>query len=101
MEASYILVGYVQDEYQRWFEENQGPGEVPMPFYEDTISGRVRRFRTYTDGFAGQEVRGESDVKYDLYPFPGGVSFQGDPLEVVECPRGRWGGACRPSLRLS
>ena len=32
MESSYILLGYVQDEYQRWFEENQGPEEKPMPF---------------------------------------------------------------------
>ena len=91
MEASYILLGYVQDEYQRWFEENQGPEEKPMPFYGDTISGRVRRFRVYTDGFTEQEVCGDSGVDYDLYPFPGGVSFQGDPLEVVECPRGMRG----------
>ena len=32
-------------------------------------------------------MRWESDVEYDLYPFPGGVSFQDEPLEVVECPR--------------
>ena len=87
MEASYILLGYVQDEYQRWYEENQGSGEVPMPFYGDTISGRVRRFRTYTDGFAEQEVCGEHGGEYDLHPFPGGVNFGDYPLRVVECPR--------------
>ena len=31
MEASYILLGYVQDEYQRWFEENQEPEENQCP----------------------------------------------------------------------
>ena len=101
MEASYILLGYVQDGYQRWYKENQGPEEKPMPFYGDTISGRVRRFRIYTDGFTEQEVRGDSGVEYNLFPFPGVVSFDDDPLEVVECPRRMQGGACRPSLRVS
>ena len=67
-----------------------------MTFHGDKISGRVRRFRHYTDGFSGREVYRESSAYYDLHSFPEGVRMDKDDLQVLECSR-KMRGACCPS----